>query len=68
MTKGPIALLAGLAALAVAGRRRRQDAHPVSGPADWSAFKAHADKAYALAGPMWKPTADYFCQPARSPT
>jgi metallo-beta-lactamase class B len=30
-------------------------------------MKAHADKAYALAGAAWKPTADYFCLPGAVP-
>jgi metallo-beta-lactamase class B len=36
---------------------------PSSGPPDWSAFKAHADKARALAGDQWKEAAEYFCSP-----
>jgi metallo-beta-lactamase class B len=36
---------------------------PISGPPDWSGYKAHADKAKALAGKEWAAAAEYFCSP-----
>ncbi len=68
MTKTPMAWLAGAAVLALAGAAQAQapQPYPSFGPADWSAFKSHVDKAYATAGQTWKPTADYFCTPGQA--
>jgi metallo-beta-lactamase class B len=60
-----ITALAALLALAAAAPAlaQRPVAFPVSGPPDWAGFKAHADKAKALAGEQWKAAAEYFCSP-----
>jgi metallo-beta-lactamase class B len=57
--------LAGAAALALAGAAQAQAPapFPVAGPPDWSGYKAHVDKARALAGTQWKAVPDYFCSP-----
>jgi metallo-beta-lactamase class B len=57
-----LAALLGLAAASPALAQTRPSL-PVSGPPDWAGFKAHADKARALAGERWKAAADYFCSP-----
>jgi metallo-beta-lactamase class B len=38
-----------------------------SGPPDWSAFKAHVDKAKAAAGIHWAAEETYFCNPGQQP-
>jgi metallo-beta-lactamase class B len=53
-----LSLCLGPAALA-----QRPAALPVSGPPDWSGYKAHADKAKTLAGQQWQAAAAYFCSP-----
>jgi len=64
MTIKTAAALAGALTLGLFGGARSQTpAFPVSGPPDWSGFKAHADKARALAGGQWAAAADYFCSP-----
>ncbi len=62
------AFLTGLVALAIAGAAHAQ-ANPnfIAGPPDWSATKAHADKAHQIAGDQWKAAADYFCTPGVPP-
>jgi metallo-beta-lactamase class B len=57
-----LAALLGLA-MTCAALAQAPPVLPVSGPPDWSGFKAHADKAKALAGEQWKAAADYFCSP-----
>src|SRR4051812_1406860 len=57
-----LAALLGMA-LTCAVARAQPPSPPVSGPPDWTAAKAHADKAKALAGEQWKAAADYFCSP-----
>jgi metallo-beta-lactamase class B len=49
--------------MAAAATAQTPTPYPSSGPADWAAVKAHADKAYTVAGAQWRATADYFCQP-----
>jgi metallo-beta-lactamase class B len=58
----PLALLLGLA-MASAAAAQAPPSFPVSGPPDWAGFRAHADKARALAGEQWKAAAEYFCSP-----
>lgn len=64
MTK-TAAVLAGVMAMGLAAIAGAQtpDPFPASGPPDWSGFKAHADKAKALAGSQWAAAAEYFCSP-----
>ncbi len=57
----PAGLAAAVLSAAWSGAALAQGALPASGPPDWTAFKAHADKAHAIAGETWKATADYFC-------
>ena len=61
----PTTALAALLGLAMAAPALGQApvSMPVSGPPDWAGFKAHADKAKALAGDEWKAAAEYFCSP-----
>jgi metallo-beta-lactamase class B len=49
--------------MAAAATAQTPAPYPSSGPADWAAVKAHADKAYTVAGAQWRASADYFCQP-----
>jgi metallo-beta-lactamase class B len=59
--------LMGAAAVAFAGagavRAQPPAPFPVSGPPDWSAYKAHLDQARVLAGDQWKAVPEYFCSP-----
>lgn len=57
--------LAGAALWALTGAARAQPpaTFPVSGPPDWSGYKAHLDKARDLAGDQWKAVPEYFCSP-----
>ncbi|MGZ3400521.1 MAG: MBL fold metallo-hydrolase [Caulobacteraceae bacterium] len=57
-----LAAVPGLALASAAGAQTPAPP-PVSGPPDWTAAKAHADKARALAGEQWKAAAEYFCSP-----
>lgn len=37
----------------------------IAGPPDWSAYKAHVDKAKAAAGTLWASEQTYFCMPGQ---
>ncbi len=62
------AWLAGLTALALAGAASAQtNPNFIAGAPDWSAAKAHIDKAHKIAGADWNAAADYFCTPGVPP-
>ena len=59
---------ASILAIACGARAQAPPApSPSSGPPDWSAFKAHVDKAKALAGTRWAAEESYFCNPGQTP-